>query len=57
MKLTDQQLSELSAIYKAKFGVELTKKEALEKALQLINLFKAILLENERQEKLSNIKK
>lgn len=50
MKLTDQQLAEFIAIYKAKFGKELTTSEALEKGTSLLNLIKTILLENKRQE-------
>jgi len=49
MKLTDKQIAEFIAIYKNKFGIELTKSEALEKGISLLNLIKAILLENKRK--------
>jgi len=48
MKLTDQQLAEFIALYKLKFGKELTTGEALEKGISLLNLMKTILLENKR---------
>ncbi|MCX6720448.1 MAG: hypothetical protein NTW11_01435 [Candidatus Staskawiczbacteria bacterium] len=54
--LTDEQLEEFRKIYKAKFGKEITKAEALAKGLPLVNMMKTILLENERQDNLENNK-
>ena len=54
--LTDEQLEEFRKIYKARFGKEITKAEALAKGLPLVNMMKTILLENERQDNLKNNK-
>lgn len=39
--LTEQHLVEFQQLYKEHFGVEITKKEALEKGLRLIRLVRA----------------
>ena len=57
MKLTDEQIAELIAIYKVKFGKDLTRSEALEKGICLLNLIKTILLENKRQDNIAKISK
>lgn len=38
MKITDERLDEFIAIYKERFGVELSKEEALPKAQALMNV-------------------
>lgn len=50
MQLSDSQIADFIAIYKAKFGIDLTKNEALEKGGSLVHLLKTVILENKRQE-------
>lgn len=42
MELSEQQLNEFRALYKRRFGVDLTLKEAQEEALALLNLMKIL---------------
>ena len=55
--LTDEQLEELRKIYKEKLGKEITKAEALEKGIHLVDMMKTIILENHRQEIISKKEK
>ncbi len=41
MEIAPEQLNAFRALYREKFGIELTQKEALEKALPLLILLKA----------------
>jgi len=42
MEISPEQLDSFRAIYRAKFGLELTPREALEKAIALLTLMKAV---------------
>lgn len=42
MEISPERLNAFRAIYRAKFGIELTPQEALEKALPLVTLMKAV---------------
>lgn len=42
MEISPEQLDAFRAIYRAKFDVELTPQEALEKAIALLTLMKAV---------------
>lgn len=42
MKLSKEALTEFKQIYKEEYGIELTDSEALDKAITLLRLFKAI---------------
>lgn len=41
--LTEKQILDFQKIYKQKFGKDISKKEALEKGLKLINLLEIII--------------
>lgn len=38
MQLSDEQVAKFQAIYKARFGKEISKQEALEKGIKLVRL-------------------
>ena len=42
MQLTDQQIKKFQAIYKEEFNKEISKAEALEKGLRLVELIKVV---------------
>ena len=42
MEISPEQLERFRAIYQAKFGISLTAQEALEKALPLLTMMKAV---------------
>lgn len=42
MQLTDQQVKEFQALYKEEFDEEISKKDAYEKASQLVDLVKIV---------------
>lgn len=44
MQLTDKHISEFQALHLQKFGVEITKAEALEKCIRLVRLMEIILI-------------
>lgn len=46
MKLKPQQVASFKTLYKEKFNVELSDREALEMWLKLVNLMKIVLLPN-----------
>ena len=52
-QLSDEHLNSFTILYKARFGKELTRNEALEKGLSLMHLVKTVILENRRQEKIT----
>ncbi len=41
--ITDKKLQELQEIYKSEFGQDISKEEALDIGLRLVNLFTAII--------------
>ena len=43
MNFSDQHLEEFIAMYQKRFGVVLTKQEALEKAIRLVRFMKSVL--------------
>ncbi len=40
--IADEHITEFQALYKAHFGIELTKAQALEKGLRVIRLIEAV---------------
>ena len=42
MNLTDKDILEFQMLYKKHFGIEITKKQALEKGLRLIRLVEVV---------------
>lgn len=46
MQLKTEQVASFKELYKQKFNVELSDREALEKWLKLVNLMKIVLLPN-----------
>ena len=42
MRINDKQLEEFQKLYKENFGEDISKQEALEKGLKLVNLIKLI---------------
>lgn len=48
--LTDKNIEQFQALYRKRFGVELSKEEALAKATQLVRLFEVVLRQNARSE-------
>lgn len=42
MRISPEALEEFKAIYKSEFGMDLTDAEALDKAIPLLNLMKAV---------------
>lgn len=42
MTLTEEQIKSFQEMYKRYFGIEITKEQALESGLQLLNLFETI---------------
>jgi hypothetical protein len=50
MQLSEQQIASFIALYKAKFGKDLTTTEAHEMGIKLVHLLKTVMLENKRQE-------
>ena len=44
MEIAPEQLKKFQALYREKFGIELTPQEALEKGLSLLTLMKAVYL-------------
>jgi hypothetical protein len=42
MQLTDKEISEFQRIYEKEFGVKISKQDALEQGIKLINLVKAV---------------
>jgi hypothetical protein len=49
--LSEHQIAAYQQLYKARFGVELTEGEALEKGLRILNLLKVVLIENKKHAK------
>ncbi len=45
MEIAPQQLEKFRALYREKFNIELTPKEALEKAIPLLNIMKVVYRE------------
>ena len=41
--LTDKEVAEYQRLFKAEFGIELTKDQALEKGLRLVRLLRVVL--------------
>lgn len=41
--LTDKEIAEYQRLFKAEFGIELTKDQALEKGLRLVRLLRVVL--------------
>jgi hypothetical protein len=42
MQIAPEQLEKFQVLFRAKFGVELSQKEALEKAMALLTIMKAV---------------
>ncbi|MDD4110594.1 MAG: hypothetical protein PHS54_03465 [Clostridia bacterium] len=55
--LTDKQLEEFQLLYKKHFGEELSKQDALEKAISLINLVKIVYGKEVTKQRYSKFKK
>ena len=45
--LTDKQIKKFQEIYRNKFGKEISKKDAFEQGIKLVNIMKIILEEKE----------
>lgn len=41
--LTDKEIADYQRLFKAEFGIELTKDQALEKGLRLVRLLRVVL--------------
>lgn len=41
--LTEKEITSFQALFKAEYGIELTKDQALEKGLRLVRLLRAVL--------------
>ena len=41
--LTDKEIAEYQRLFKAEFGIDLTKDQALEKGLRLVRLLRVVL--------------
>jgi len=46
--LTDKEITEYQRLFKAEFGIELTKDQALEKGLRLVRLLRVVLKGDEK---------
>lgn len=44
MKIEDEDMKEFQRLYKEHFGEELTREEAYEKAIRLLNFIKVVVL-------------
>lgn len=49
MQLKPEQIASFKTLFKQKFNVELSEKEALEMGLKLVSLMKTILLSNQKK--------
>lgn len=55
--LKDLAIKQFSEIYKAEFGITLTKDEAQQKALRVFTFYKTIINEISKDKKVSNFNK
>jgi len=56
MKLADEHLAEFQALFKKHFGIEISKSDALQRGLRLIQLTKIVSLATAKNEKLGSLK-
>jgi hypothetical protein len=47
--LTDKEIAEYQRLFKAEYGIELTKDQALEKGLRLVRLLRVVLKGDEKE--------
>ena len=47
--LTDKEITEYQRLFKAEFGIDLTKDQALEKGLRLVRLLRVVLKGDEKE--------